>query len=220
MGRIIDISVGVYSGMRIHAGGDYDDYYGDPGDVQILNIRTPDMPGARGGTARRVTMLLHHGTHVDAPEHQIAGGKQISDYPLDRFIGQALLVDLSKARKQNGGDITPAELEEMVGKKIQGIDMLLFKQDETIAAKQRPRLDNTCYHWCADHGLKLMNGSDVFSRAPGQNAYRALLGNDILNLHNVANLDKIKSERVQLIVFPLKISPAEAAPARAIVIEE
>jgi len=220
MGRIIDISVGVYSGMRIHDGGDYGDYYGDPGLVQILNIRVPDMPGARGGTARRINMLLHHGTHVDAPEHQISGGKQISDYPLDRFIGKALLVDLSKARKENGGDITPAELEAMVGKKIQGIDILLFKQDATIPEKQRPRLDNACYQWCAAHGIKMMNGSDVFSRTPGQNSYRALLGNDILNLHNVANLDQIKNERVQLIVLPLKITPAEAAPARAIVIED
>lgn len=220
MGRIIDISVGVYSGMRIHAGGDYDDYYGDPGNVQILNIRTPDMPGAKGGTARRINMLLHHGTHVDAPEHQFAGGKQITDYPLDRFIGKALLVDLSKAGKKNDGDITPAELAAMVGKKLQGIDVLLFKQDESIPKKQRPGLDNACYKWCAARGIKLMNGSDVFSRAAGQNAYRALLGNDILNLHNVANLDQIKSERVQLIVLPLKITPAEAAPARAIVLED
>lgn len=220
MRRIIDISVDVYSGMRIHSGGDYGDYYGDPGDVQILNIRTPDMPGARGGTARRITMLLHHGTHVDAPEHQVAGGKQIADYPLDRFIGNTLLVDLAKARRRNEGDISPAELEEMVGKKIQGIDILLFKQEETKPKKERPSLDNACYEWCAARGIKMMNGSDVFSRAPGQNAYCALLGNDILNLHNVANLDQIKNERVQLIVFPLKISPAEAAPARAIVIED
>jgi len=218
--RIIDISVGVHAGMRIHSGGDYDDYYGDPGDVRIENIRTPDLPGARGGTARRISMLTHHGTHIDAPEHQVVGGKQISDYPLERFMGTALVVDLSNVGKKNAEEISPAELQAMLGKKLQGIDILLFRQDETKPKKERPALDNSCFEWCAAHGIKMMNGSDVFSRAPGQDSSRALLSSDILNIHNVMNLDQIHVERVQLIALPLKISPAEASPARVIVIEE
>ncbi len=219
MGKIIDISVEVYSGMQTHNRGDY---YGDPGDVQILDVRTPDMPGARGGTGRRISMLFHHGTHVDAPEHQISGGRQIGDYPIERFVGKCLLVDLTKSKKA-GSDITPAELEEMIGDKIKGVDMLLFKQDESIPENQRPGLDDACYAWCAVRGIKMMNGSDVFSRAPSksnQESYRALLRSDILNLDTVTNLAQIKSEKFQLIVLPIKVTPAEASPARAIVIEE
>ena len=29
-----------------------------------------------------MTLLTHHGTHVDAPSHMIEGGKHLSDFPL------------------------------------------------------------------------------------------------------------------------------------------
>ena len=104
-------------------------------------------------------MLFHHGTHVDAPEHQCPGGKQVDDYPINRFLGNALLVDLSN--RTTNEYITPGELEEMIGQKLQGIDMLLFKVDETKSKNQRPALDSACFKWCADHGIKMMNGHDV-----------------------------------------------------------
>lgn len=58
----------------------------------------------------------HHGTHIDAPAHKIKGGKTIDQYLLERFINQAVLIDLSDQgichREQKG--ITLADLEEKV----------------------------------------------------------------------------------------------------------
>ena len=39
-------------------------------------------------------MATHTGSHVDAPLHKIAGGKGISDLPLDTFVGPARIADL------------------------------------------------------------------------------------------------------------------------------
>jgi arylformamidase len=42
-------------------------------------------------------MQCHVGTHVDAPAHFVASGKNVSDYPIDAFFGPAMLVNLSDA---------------------------------------------------------------------------------------------------------------------------
>ena len=39
-------------------------------------------------------MATHTGSHLDAPLHKIAGGKSISDLPLETFTGPARIADL------------------------------------------------------------------------------------------------------------------------------
>jgi kynurenine formamidase len=39
-------------------------------------------------------MRLHAGSHVDAPEHNVCGGTQIHELPLETFIGDAIIADL------------------------------------------------------------------------------------------------------------------------------
>lgn len=41
-----------------------------------------------------IAMATHTGSHLDAPLHKIAGGKSISDFPLDTFVGPARIADL------------------------------------------------------------------------------------------------------------------------------
>ena len=39
-------------------------------------------------------MATHTGSHLDAPLHKIAGGRSISDLPLETFVGPARIADL------------------------------------------------------------------------------------------------------------------------------
>jgi hypothetical protein len=55
--------------------------------------RTADHP-ADGWRMEEIAMATHTGSHLDAPLHKIAGGKSISDLPLDTFVGPARIVDL------------------------------------------------------------------------------------------------------------------------------
>jgi len=41
-----------------------------------------------------IEMTTHTGSHLDAPLHKIAGGKSISDLPLESFAGPARIADL------------------------------------------------------------------------------------------------------------------------------
>src|SRR5882672_68015 len=55
--------------------------------------RTADH--ATGGwRMEEIAMATHTGSHLDAPLHKIAGGKSISDLPLETFTGPARIVDL------------------------------------------------------------------------------------------------------------------------------
>ena len=50
-----------------------------------------------GWHMEQLSLASHTGSHIDAPLHKIAGGKSISDFPIESFVGNALLADLRDA---------------------------------------------------------------------------------------------------------------------------
>ncbi len=57
-------------------------------------LKEHDAPGGAGQIVRGVHMRLHAVSHVDAPEHNVRGGTQIHQLPLELFIGEATIADL------------------------------------------------------------------------------------------------------------------------------
>jgi kynurenine formamidase len=64
----------------------------------------PDHPPVRseiiathekvGWLVEKITCSNHTASHVDAPLHKIAGGANLDDIPLDRWVGPAVIADL------------------------------------------------------------------------------------------------------------------------------
>ena len=48
-----------------------------------------------GFAETQVRMFSHTGTHMDAPAHMVLGGKTLDEYPVEHFIGDAYLLDLT-----------------------------------------------------------------------------------------------------------------------------
>jgi kynurenine formamidase len=89
--KIIDISLELDPknfGMRTPAGFKKDMQF------EMETLKEHDAPGGAGQIVRGVHMRLHAGSHVDAPEHNVRGGTQIHQLPLDLFIGDAIVADL------------------------------------------------------------------------------------------------------------------------------
>src|ERR1700692_3988928 len=80
-------------------------------------IKEHDAPGGAGQIVRGVHMRLHAGSHVDAPEHNVRGGTQIHQLPLDLFIGDAIVADLR--HKMPGMAIAASDLESAVGSRVE-----------------------------------------------------------------------------------------------------
>lgn len=77
----------------------------------------------QGWHAEMLTTATHVGSHVDAPLHKLAGGKSIDAYPLERFVGEAVPVDLFHKRADE--EITLQDLLPYDEQITAGVNVLL-----------------------------------------------------------------------------------------------
>ena len=111
--KIVDISLELDPknfGMRTPAGFKKDMQFA----MEVL--KEHDAPGGAGQIVRGVHMRLHAGSHVDAPEHNVRGGTQIHQLPLELFIGEAIVADLRD--KMPGKAITERDLDGTIGASV------------------------------------------------------------------------------------------------------
>jgi kynurenine formamidase len=147
--------------------------------------RTADHP-ADGWRMEEIAMATHTGSHLDAPLHKIAGGKSISDLPLDTFVGPARIVDLRGIAAD--APITAA----MLAPKLKGVarrDIVLLatgwgekrvKNEEWL--RRSPFLDPDGARWIVEHGIRGV-GIDHYSIGGSgplnEETHTILLGNGV-----------------------------------------
>ena len=81
--------------------------------VRVTLGATHDADGWR---LELLSLASHTGSHVDAPLHKLAGGAAVDGLPLDRFVGEALIVDLRDAIPLM--PITASLLEQHLGQSV------------------------------------------------------------------------------------------------------
>ena len=69
----------------------------------------------------RFTLGSHTGTHVDAPWHFLQEGNSIDIEPLDKFIGEAVIIDASGRHSISANDFS--------GNDIRSNDIVLISTD-------------------------------------------------------------------------------------------
>ena len=194
---------------------------------QIEVLKEHDSAEGAGQVVRGVHMRLHAGSHIDAPEHNVKGGKQVQDLPLEIFAGDAVIANLRHLVP--GKAITAEELEKAVGSVIRRGDRLLLRTDVNKTYmidnwfERAPYLRSDATRWCIEKGVVLV-GYDFYHGVdePGAprvfNASRTLSEHGIVTLPYLNNLDRIPTQRATLMALPLKLVGAEASPVRAIIV--
>src|SRR4029077_18638876 len=127
-GKIVDISLELDAKkfrMRTPAGFKKDMQFA----MEVL--KEHDAPGGAGQIVRGVHMRLHAGSHVDAPEHNVRGGTQIHQLPLELFIGEAIVADLRD--KMPAKSITESDLDGAIGTRVKRGDRVLLRTDHNNA---------------------------------------------------------------------------------------
>jgi arylformamidase len=173
----------------------------------------------------RIVVGSHTGTHVDAQKHFIANGNSIDKEPLDKFMGEAVTLDLSSINIGNG--ITGSDLENY-SKVVKNKDILLLYTGTSEAKNDTIRtnftyLEPSAADWIVDHEIKCV-GIDTssvekygFNTSNESLTHKKLLSNGIGIIENLnANLKKIASTRSFLICMPLPLEGVDGAPSRAI----
>ena len=170
----------------------------------------------------------HTGTHLDAPYHFIENGKKIHEISPNRLIRDAVLI---KSRKKSGQAITKTDIlkfEKMHEKIPNGSTVIFWTgwqkmlHDDSYFIKN-PGLSTTAAKYLVSKKTNLVgidSPSIDFQASKQFSVHHLFSKNGILILENLANLEKIKSWKFQLVVLPLKLKNATGSPVRAVAVLE
>jgi arylformamidase len=178
-----------------------------------------------GINIKRITLITHTGTHIDAPRHCFDDGATVDKMQLYRVVGEAAAVNLERGKK--GRLIGPDELiqfEQIIRKgDILVLNTGIYKSYGTQEFNYSyPAISKEAAQWIVSRGITAL-AIDATSVDPygddKADAHRTLLGAGIPIVENLANLGRIKQDRFLFIALPLKIKDGDGAPCRAIAIE-
>ena len=199
-----------------------------PGDSPVeIEVRTtipadlpPGTPGHMNTSNLRTS--LHTGTHMDAFFHFYHdGAPDRSDPAGTPASAQALLLDLST--KQPKEEITATDLaphRQALSRTPKVILNTGWAQNWGNASyfTHYPALTGDAARFLVDCGIELI-GIDTPSVDYSPNdAHFVLLGNQVLIVENLTNLDQIGQPLFQFAALPLKITGRDGSPVRAIAI--
>lgn len=156
---------------------------------------------------------MHVGTHMDAPLHMIQNGKRLSEYAANRFVGRGHLVD---AREKS----INADLLE--GRQISKGDIVLimtgFSNKFTAPEyyESYPEISEDFASKMVELGVSIVGMDTPSPDRPPFAIHKILLGNDILIIENLSNLESLlQHEQFTVVALPAKFE-AEAAPTRVV----
>jgi kynurenine formamidase len=158
---------------------------------------------------------------LDAPAYLFGRGKGVADFGLERFILDAVLLDLtSKTPGQPVEDEDLEGAEEAAGLALrEGEAVILFaRADESIPQQQEVFLSQNGAEYLEFKGVSMVgiDSASIDAQGPSDlTAHKILLSNEILVLEDLRNLGGVDSSRFKLCALPLRVSGA-TAPVRAV----
>jgi arylformamidase len=208
--------------------------------TQLIYPEMPTYPGEPqpefqplfklGKDKVNVTKLImgsHTGTHLDAPRHFISDGNSVDKIPLQKFIGQAVILDMST--KSIGEGITNVDLDTY-SKIVKAGDIILlytgtsdhWNSDKNIR-QNFTYLEPSAAEWIVNHEIKCI-GIDSFSVEKygfkDGIAHKILLSNKIIIIENLnSNLKKCLGNRMFIVCLPLFLKGIDGSPARVVVFD-
>ncbi len=193
-------------------------------------------------SAYKFATAEHGGTHLDAPIHFGEGQPANHEIPLERLIGDAVVVDVSAralsdrdyliqvadltAWEREHGPIPPASIvllrtgygrfwpdpERYLGTALRGPD--------GVAALHFPGLHPEAARWLVSSRALRAVGIDTASIDRGQSktydAHQVLAAAAVPVFENVARLDELPATGVWVVALPMKIAGGSGGPLRIV----
>ena len=184
----------------------------------------------------------HGGTHLDAPVHFAFGKQPVNEVPLERLIGDAVVVDVTEQVGRNRDYRVQAKdfkhWEQEHGRIPDGSIVLLrtgfskYWPDEArylgtelrgqagVAALSFPGLHRDAANWLVEQRKIKSVGIDTASIDFGKSKYFsthvALMMHNIPAFENVANLDALPATGAYVVALPVKIRGGSGGPLRIV----
>ena len=170
-------------------------------------------------------MYTHTGTHMDPPAHIFKGKTTLDQFPIEQFIGKAIVVDCSDLKE--GDKIQMKHINRDLADKA---EFLLFYTGwdkywgNDMYFGDYPYIDDDVIQYIISQNKKGV-GLDTIGIDPIDDENltihkRLFANNEIIIVENLMNLDKIGMELFTFIALPLKHKDADGSPIRAVAILE
>jgi arylformamidase len=169
-----------------------------------------------------VQMGVHNGTHADAPFHFAPGAETIEKMPLETYLGDAAVVDLTQLFGTDPTrQITIADIESFSAA-LERAPRLLLKtgvwKDSRVFPESIPVIAADVPAWLGARKVRLI-GLDLPSVDPID--AKTLVNHHALAAAGIAiveslDLSEIEAGTYHFSALPLRISGGDAGPVRAI----
>ena len=162
----------------------------------------------------RITLGSHTGTNVDDPWHFLQEGNSIDMEPLDKFIGEAAIIDASG--KNN------VTAENFSGYDIRSNDIVLIYTGTSDRRIDFAYLDVSAAEWIVDHKAKCVGIDTASVEKYGKKdapVHKMLLARNIGIIENLANLKQFAGSRMFFVCLPLPLKGIDGSPARAVLFD-
>lgn len=202
-----------------------------------VDLKQTALAARDGFTMEKVTMRTHTATHVDSPRHFIPEGRTLDEFPVSKFMGEGVVVDLAdvgNAAAIGVDDIAQYEDEIDAGDVVMlntGWDQYYGTTDEWMF--EFPHLSGEASAYLADLEAKAV-GIDTpsvggwYDEVPGHgpstdvhpaDSHLPLLENDIIPIEELRNLDAVRGDaaarRAYFFYPPLNFQDTSGSSVRA-----
>jgi len=186
----------------------------------------------------------HGGTHIDAPVHFAKGRWTVDQIPLDRLIGNAVVLDVSAKSASNADyQVSVADFTawERTNDEIEPNSIVLIRTDfskrwpdartylgtdehgdAAVAKLHFPGLHPDAAKWLAETRKVKAVGLDTASIDYGQStlfeSHRLLYERNIPAFENLTALDQLPPRGATIYALPIKIKGGSGGPLRAIAV--
>jgi kynurenine formamidase len=191
--------------------------------------------------ANNFSAAEHGGTHLDAPVHFAEGKWTTDQIPLERLVGQAIVVEVQSGADSSADyrvDKAAINAWEQKHGAIPPGSIVLFRTGwarrwpdraaylgtsrmgpEAVSELHFPGIDSATARWLVERKVKAV-GIDTPSIDYGQSSsfptHQVLFESNIPAFENVANLDRLPPRGSFVIALPMKIKGGSGGPLRIV----
>ena len=223
--KAFDLSHKLYDGLKTHASHPR---------VIISDFVTHEFSAPRyispckGFATKQLLVSDHAGTHVDAPMHFYSEGGSIDTQDLQKFFGQAVLLDVSHKPLRRAVDLPMVEETlQRDGLEILSGDIVLIHAWPgdwgTHEFHDAAGLEIAAAHSLTAQGVKAVGidlGNIEDNADMSRKVHLLLLDKGIAIYENLANLGTLPVKRFFFIGFPLPLTGCTGSPVRAVALVE
>lgn len=194
-----------------------------------------------GYAVKQLSLNTHHGTHLDVEAHMVENGRTLDAYPLESFMGNAVVVDVSDTHAASAINL---QVVKKYDKLIQPNSIVLlhtgwdkFRGNTIKYLYEWPFVDTDLARYFVEKQVKMVGTDGLSIGGWGGNTathkkvtdsaievHQILLKNGITIIEEMANLDMLLQNKKIIeaffIALPLNLSGVDGSPVRAIAFKE